>query len=299
MDKDYSNSNSLLNEENDGERILSLIKLSDGIPCMDPQEKKWTSYHEDEKTQSSSCSLKAGKTNDDRYEKFEHFETNKSQLYKDNDLQEYVNAELEADTSPINIYGTTLIGIDVSEDAFDYDKLMSLQKSANVCHTVMHVFTIIMLSIIATPIVGFVSSCSSRDCECCLKNCGVFALVIIGIGIFINFILSIVIFAEAKKIKSMLINKSNIGDDLTNELIKSLADDYSRNYSFSLCIIILLVIFLCLVIATILLPKKEENQEEDQNNEKKEKLDKEITETETEKKEKLDNEITATETEKN
>jgi hypothetical protein len=36
MDKDYSNSNSLLNEENDGERILSLIKLSDGIPCMDP-----------------------------------------------------------------------------------------------------------------------------------------------------------------------------------------------------------------------------------------------------------------------
>ena len=103
MDKNYTNytNSSFLNEgENDEGRILSLIKLSDGVPCMDPQEKKWTAYNEDEKTKSSSCSLKAGKRNDDRYEKFENFETKKAQLYNDNGLDKYVTQELINDYFP-------------------------------------------------------------------------------------------------------------------------------------------------------------------------------------------------------
>ena len=290
MDKNYTNytNSSFLNEgENDEGRILSLIKLSDGVPCMDPQEKKWTAYNEDEKTKSSSCSLKAGKRNDDRYEKFENFETKKAQLYNDNGLDKYVTQELINDNSPINIYGTTFIGIEVSEDAFNYDRLIDLEDSANVCYYVMHVIGIIILSILATPIVGFISSCSSRDCECCLKNCGGFALCIITIGVLIDFILSIIIFAKAKSIKSMLMNNANFGDDLTNELIKTLVDDYSRNYSLSLCIIILLVILVCLFIATIILSYNGEETEEEADKEKKEKLDKEVTPTETEKNENI------------
>ena len=151
----------------------------------------------------------------------------------------------------------------------------------------MHVIGIIILSILATPIVGFISSCSSRDCECCLQNCGGLALCVITIGVLIDFILSIIIFAKAQSIKSMLMNNANFGDDLTNELIKTLVDDYSRNYSLSLCIIILLVILVCLFIATIILSYNREETEEEADKEKKEKLDKEVTPTETEKNENI------------
>ena len=286
MDKNYTNNtnSSFLSEgENDEGRILSLIKLSDGIPCMDPQEKKWTSYYEYEIIKSSSCSIKAGKRNDDRYEKFENFETKKAQLYTDNGLEKYITQELKDDNSSIN----TFIGIKVSEDGFNYDKLIDLEDSANVCYYVMHVIGIIILSILITPIVGLVVYCSRRDYECLFKNGGVTVLCIITIGVLIDFILSIIIFAKAQSIKSMLMNNENFGDDLTNELIKTLVDDYSKNYSLSLCIIILLVIWVCLLIGTIILSYNREETEEEADKDKKEKLDKEVTQTETEKNENI------------
>ena len=55
-------------------------------------------------------------------------------MYKDNGLATYVTSDLESDETPINLYGTTFIGLEVGEEGFDYDKLISIQNLSNKCN---------------------------------------------------------------------------------------------------------------------------------------------------------------------
>ena len=75
-----------LNEENNKEKIISIIKLSDGLPCLNFSEKNWKAYHSDEKVKNETCSSINGKITDDRYEKFDKFQTTKLKLYTDNNI---------------------------------------------------------------------------------------------------------------------------------------------------------------------------------------------------------------------
>jgi hypothetical protein len=79
-----------LNEENNEEKIISLIKLSDGYPCLRINEKNWKVYHPDEKVKSQTCSEINGQTTDNRYEKFNNYQTRKMDLYQDNKLDEFI-----------------------------------------------------------------------------------------------------------------------------------------------------------------------------------------------------------------
>ena len=239
---DDENVKHFLNEENDEDRILSIIKLSDGLPCLNISEKN-------------------------RYEKFENFETKKAKLYKDNGLATYVTSDLESDETPINLYGTTFIGLEVGEEGFDYDKLISIQNLSNKCNKVMVIFSYIMLGVLISPIIGCVNGCaagnssnSSKGIECVMVTFFVIAGVVIVIGFLVVFILCIIIYISVQRIEWRLSNTSNIGDEATNAMMNEVLEKYSSNYSFALAIIIVLVLFICFAITSIVtyLKKKEE-----------------------------------------
>ena len=206
-----------------------------------------------------------GKTTDDRYEKFENFETKKAKLYKDNGLATYVTSDLESDETPINLCGTTFIGLEVGEEGFDYDKLISIQNLSNKCNKVMVIFSYIMLGVLISPIIGCVNGCaagnsSSKGIECVMVTFFVIAGVVIVIGFLVDFILCIIIYISVQRIEWRLSNTSNIGDEATNAMMNEVLEKYSSNYSFALAIIIVLVLFICFAITSIVtyLKKKEE-----------------------------------------
>ena len=260
MDENKMN---FLSEENDENKIISIIKLSDGFPCLNISEKRWEAYHPDENVRSQYCSSYNGKSTDDRYEKFDKFQTTKVKLYEDNDLSDYITDYLKYDYRPINLYGSYFIGCNIGEEGFDYDDLLYNQDLNNTCSKVMFIVTCVMGGIIMLPIFIIIGMCCNTDsstnsykeldCEFPLLP------LIMGIGIviclLINFILSIIILASANIIKSILPNPNNstIDDEITNEEIRKILDINSLNLPYSLLNIISSVIFICFLITTIIL----------------------------------------------
>ena len=248
--------NNFLNEENTLEKIISVIKLSDGFPCLNPSEKKWDAYHPEEKVKYQRCSSYNGISTDHRYEKLVYFNTNKYELYKDNDLLNYKTDELLKDNSTIYLYGATFLGFNVDEDeGFDYEKIISIQDLSNDCAKVMHVLSIIMLAVLGSPLLGGVGAATGSGEAA--GYCALFFLavagVIIAISFLIDFILCIIIYISVQRIKWRLEDLANLGDNFIKVIINEVIENYSSNYSYSLSIIIVLVLFVCFGVSFIIL----------------------------------------------
>lgn len=245
--------NYFLNEENSDEKIISVIQLSNGFPCMNFSEKNWTSYHPDEKYKNQRCSKVNGKTIDDRYIKFDNYKTNIVQLYDDNDLGNYVTDGLRKHNSIINLYGAELFGLDTTEDGFNYEKIISIQELSNSCNSVMEVFSYIMLGVLACPLIGGTSACTgdSGCISCCLSTFIGIAVVAIVIGFLVDFILCIIIYISVQRLKWIFADTSKMGTDIIKLMMDELIEKYSSNYSYALAIIIVLVIFIVIGVVTI------------------------------------------------
>ena len=244
-----------LDETNDNNKIISIIKLSDGLPCLNISEKNWKSYHPEEKYKNEKCYPINGKTLDDRYQKFEKFYTKKLDLYKDNDLGDYITDLLRNDETIINLYGTNLIGIDVEEEGFNYDKIISFQELSNSCGKAMYIIAYIIIGTLVSPIVYLIKSCDSNSS---LREGGIAIFCIICailcmLGLLIDFILCIIIYVSNQKIEWFLKDSLNIEDNAIKELINELIENHSSNYSYSLAVIILFVIFAFCGIAVLII----------------------------------------------
>ena len=247
-----------LDEENDEEKVISEVKISDDFPCLDFSEFHWVAYHPDEKIKSFNCSTINGNTTDDRYEKFDNYHTDKQKLYTENGLSDFITEELKKDKTTINLYGATILGIDLKEDGFNYDNLISSQNLANKCNSVMLVITIIGFCALIFPIIGTFRTCNNKDSENdrCLVIIFTIGVISICLTFLVDFILCIIIAVQSKKINGLLIGDSGISDEITNEMLKSLLSELSSNYSFALALIIVIIIFIILAIITAILYKK-------------------------------------------
>ena len=83
IDKKYEETSfehimNFLDETIDNNKIISIIKLSDGLPCLNISEKNLKSYHPEERYKTLTCTEINGKILDDKYQKFENFHTKKS-----------------------------------------------------------------------------------------------------------------------------------------------------------------------------------------------------------------------------
>ena len=228
-----------LNEEGDEKKITTLIKLSDGFPCIRSNESKWTSYSADEYTKSEECSFVKDKNTDDRYVKFNHFYTNKTELYMDNGLDKYITSKTRKDDTIINVYGGPLIGMKLDKRNFNYEELLSIQKLVNSCSRVMKVFSIIMLGVLVGPLIGGGGAAAGAGEVCIGIFVGLGAVVIV-IGFLVDFILCIIIYCNVQRIEWRIVDFTKICDEYTNEMLKEVVEKYATNYRFALGIIIVL-----------------------------------------------------------
>ena len=239
-----------LNEEVEEKKIITSIKLSDGFPCIRSNESRWISYHADEYTRSEDCSYVKDKNTDDRYVKFERFSTNKTELYKDNDLDEFINEKTRQDPTIINLYGGPLIGMKLDKRNFNYEELLSIQKLVNSCSRVMKVFSIIMLGVLVGPLIGGGGAASGAGTVCVGIFLGLAGVVIV-IGFLVDFILCIIIYCNVQRIEWRIVDFSKICDVYTNEMLKEVVDKYSTNYKFALGIIIVLSLLVFFSISAV------------------------------------------------
>ena len=257
LNKFISDKNNLLinflDEENAENKIISIIKLSDGLPCLNISQKNWISYHEEEKYKIQKCTPINGKTFDDRYQKFENFHTKKIDLYRDNFLSYYITPSLEKDSNIINLYGTTFLGLDVKEDGFNYEKIISTQDLLNSCGIAMFFVSLAIIVIIVILAIFFKKCCGTHYGEEYIKYFLIYSGIVICIGFVANLILCIIIYASIQRVEWFLKGSLNIGDDALKLLINELITKYSFNQTFSLAIIISGAVFFCFGVITIFL----------------------------------------------
>ena len=262
MDNLILNSNSFLEEENDynikylsDNQILSIFKLSEDTPCLNPKEKTWK-YHYKLEPKSKNCITKINDQKyDNRYIQLSKFSTSKYDLYNDNGIidfdEEYSNNET------VYLYARNIMGFEGNKiKKFSYDDLISLEKLSNRCGRGMYVLSIIMISIICFPIFivcggGVSNQCDERSMECfCNFYLWASALSIIG-TFLINIIFCIIIMINNMKMKSILDIKES--DIFTNQLIEDIMNEYSRNFKFSMASVITFLCSIFIGIATILI----------------------------------------------
>ena len=265
LNKFISDKNNLLinflDEENAENKIISIIKLSDGLPCLNISQKNWISYHEEEKYKIQKCTPINGKTFDDRYQKFENFHTKKIDLYRDNFLSYYITPSLEKDSNIINLYGTTFLGLDVKEDGFNYEKIISTQDLLNSCGKAMFFVSLAIIVLIVILAIFFKKCCGTHYGEEYIKYFLIYSGIVLCIGFVANLILCIIIYASIQRVEWFLKGSLNIGDNALKILINELITKYSFNQTFSLAIIISGAVFFCFGVITMFLYFKVKNFE--------------------------------------
>ena len=227
----------------DNNQILSIFKISEGTPCIDPKEKNWKYHYQLEPKTKNCTNIIMNQKFDKRYIQLIKFETSKYELYKDNDIKDFKEEYSKNET--VYLYARNIIGFAGEKvKKFSYNELISLQKRSNRCGFGMKVLTYIMIGFISFPIFFLCGMAQNPGASCDEKGMGCFLSFYIGgtiisiIGAFlINIIFSIIIFVSYIKIESILdITES---DMFTNELIKIIMNEYSRNFRFSLAITII------------------------------------------------------------
>jgi len=283
-----------LNEGNEEEKIISVIQLSDGYPCKNFTEKNWRAYHKEEKIKNQKCSTVKGKSIDDRFVKFDNYNTTKSKLYRDNNLSNYITNELEADNSTINLYGSTFLGLDISLDSFNYQKLISIQNLSNDCNKVMLFISYILLYAVIVPtmksicllFMGNLYGYGYRK-ELPLVFTFVIAEIVTIDGFLVHVILSIIIYICVKRIKWIVADTKRMGEDIIKLTMDELNEKYSINYNFTFSIIIVFVVFFYMGICTIIISsykrkQKEKEEEKEKENENEEEMLEELEQEEKE-----------------
>ena len=243
-----------LNEEGDEKKIISLIKLSDGLPCIRNNEFYWSSYHVDEYIKFQDCSYVKDKNRDDRYVKLKNFQTNKTELYKDNKLDDYITNKTLKDNTTIYLYGGPLIGINLEKRDFNYENLLSIQKLVNSCSNVMRIFSYILIGSIIFPIIGGGGKAKGVEGACIICNL-ILGAIFVGISFVVDFILCIIIYCNIQRIEWRIVDFSKICDEYTNEMLKEVVEKYSTNYKFALGLIIVLSLMVFFIILTIICHK--------------------------------------------
>ena len=239
----------------DNNQILSIFKISEGTPCIDPKEKNWKYHYQLEPKTKNCTNIIMNQKFDKRYIQLIKFETSKHELYKDNDIKDFKEEYSKNET--VYLYARNIMGFEGNKiKKFSYDDLISLEKLSNRCGRGMYVLSIIMISIICFPIFmvcggGVSNQCDERSMECfCNFYLWASALSIIG-TFLINIIFCIIIMINNMKMKSILDIKES--DIFTNQLIEDIMNEYSRNFKFSMASVITFLCSIFIGIATILI----------------------------------------------
>lgn len=238
--------------------ILTSIKLFQYLPCIFPSEKFWNYYY-DLEPQDQRCTTKIkAKLYDERYEKLFNFTINKLQLYNENSITFKIKLDTEIinklQMEEISLFGRNFLGFDAKVTKnYNFNKLISKQNLSNRSNFAQMIYNLVM---VATGFLFFFLSCVEklgpewlgfkvpvlRQYLRCIS-----ASLFLLSNIF-YLIINIIIFGCYKTIKSILNVK---GDEIYNEMLKTLINDISINYRYSLAIIIITPFIIILLLVSI------------------------------------------------
>ena len=234
--------------EDKDESIISFFKLSETLPCANPEEISWNSNYTLDYKDSCRTEIKYN-IYDNRYEKT-IFSTQRNILYKDNNIPipiDGINEDADKDETTIYLYGRPLFGFKKENiNEFQYDDLTSYQKTSNRCNKAMFIVAIVMLGSLGLPILIGIGACfggvsggnfNDKACECFCATWAILVGISVGIGFLIHLILCLIIYAYTIKIRDIL--DYDYSDDFTNEFFQILLDEFKRNYNYSLSGLIL------------------------------------------------------------
>ena len=242
-------------------KILSLFKVSENTPCINPEGKEWKTHYILEYSMKN-CSEINGLKYDFRYEKLSNFETSKYQLYKDNSILSYYPENTYEDFSKekVYIFARSFLGLNKDEiKEFSYDKLKSAEKVSNKTHSFMIGFAYASIIFLGLFFIVYLINII----YCCYKNnfssleeltyYKILCFIIQSMILIVFFILSMIIFGYSLKIKSIL--KINEIDEITKEIMNILLKNINKNCIFGLLSLIFFVLFVVSLIIIILIKK--------------------------------------------
>ena len=261
--KYFTNNNNLdlfINEESDiNNTLISLIEVGEDYPCMNYSEKVWTTYDANDRNNVVSCSDIGGKELDDRFIQIEGFKINKSDFYKDNELDAYINEEIGK--IEVNLYGRVLFGLNYNGEEIDYERMVEIQDNVTTYGKSVSIIVMVMFFLFVIPIAllvfcaglgagnaSYSGSCDFGDiCIAFLKILGGDFAIVSVLGSLANFIVCCLMLSNLIELKGYTKVFEN-SDYYTNILVESILDSINLDYNYSLAIVILMSISLFLVI---------------------------------------------------
>jgi hypothetical protein len=239
-----------LSENENSADLVASIKISQFMPCINPCEKYWDYHYVLEPDDQRCVTIINGNLYDNRYRRINDLSINKLQLYDENSIISKLSGidkscmnKMEKDS--LYLYTRNFLGFDAHEleySEFNYNNLISYQKVVNNCFIAELIFAIIFGSGIAIPTALYFFEEIGTDnfkikierLSQCFKIIGA---ICFGLSPFIYIIIYSIIIDYVKGIKSILNLESS--DDITNKLMKSLIEDNSFNYKYSLAMVII------------------------------------------------------------
>ena len=202
---------------------------------MNPSEKIFKTYDSNYKNKNESCSIINDKSNDDRYENLTNYITNKATLFRDNELEAFINEKLEKDQTPINLYGRVLYGLNIEDEDINFDRMNEIQDILNNSYSkVIFIISLTFSGLMLLFVFLFLFNTykpkendnsyggKNQDiycCDCCCSRENVLRYTFIVFGILaallnmIDYIFDILILKNINELKKIL-NKMSENTDI-------------------------------------------------------------------------------------
>lgn len=260
----YLNNNSDLFLPEKYDKILSIFTYINNYPCINPSEKWWKYYYEEEK-ESTKCETFINDNSilydDFRYERLYPFYTSKYNLYKSNFILEHIKNynENELKSDNVCLYGANFIGCNYEDFEKIYDEkenIISYCNISNICFKILKISMIIFFGLTFLVLFIFIIHIYYKCKENIdnLKKYSLFYIIVAAIDFLLNIILIVMIFVYTNLINSKL--NSTGCDNYTDELLQNIIyGSNSINLIVPLSIIILVVIVGIISITLIAIKK--------------------------------------------
>ena len=261
--------NNFFNDNETNIYLISQIKLSQYLHCINPFEKFWDYYYILEPSDQRCITEINGKIYDERYQRIFNSSINKLQLYNENsitvklkDIDEVSLNRIKEDE--LYFFSRNFLGFEYNELEklkFNYDNLIYNQNLANKCDNVQkyYIYVIVisfLLMIILIFIIEELPEIPKSGGKIKKKSLLFISTVIFFLSFFLSPLFYIIIYSiilvSSKKIRENLDIKG--GDEYTSKLVKIyLKNNISTNINYSwtiiiFCIFIIInfIILLCL-----------------------------------------------------
>ena len=251
FENNYYNYN--LNTDKDSQ-LISIIKVIQYKPCINPSEKYWD-YHYVLEIQEKKCLTEIkGDVYDSRYQLISN-SISKLQLYNENSITPKLQNIDEANLNKIEkdkvyLYSRNFLGIEINElekSGITYDKLISSQKLIQKHMKCQKIYSfIIFIFFVGNLLIPVIGKLACKACVCEFELIinrifcfcfGIFLILYYLSPIYYIYIYSKYIYPNTKLIKSFLNIKS--ADKIALELLHQLNEKCSKNYRYSLSMLII------------------------------------------------------------